>query len=51
MLLYPGPVLLLARMHESRWSLVMTVLAYIMVVKALPCCSARTSSESPLLSF
>ncbi len=35
MLLYPAPVLLLARMHESRWSLVMTILAYVMVVKGI----------------
>ena len=35
LLLYPAPVLVLARMHASRWSLVMTVLAYIMVVKGI----------------
>ena len=35
LLLYPAPVLMLARMHESRLSLVMTVVAYIMVVKGI----------------
>ncbi|MBT3192468.1 MAG: hypothetical protein HN341_07930 [Verrucomicrobia bacterium] len=35
MLLYPGPVLLLARLHESRLSLVMTVVAYILVIKGI----------------
>ncbi len=35
LLLYPAPVLVLARMHESRLSLVMTVMAYIMIVKGI----------------
>ncbi len=35
MLLYPAPVLALAQMHDSRLSLVMTVVAYIIVVKGI----------------
>jgi uncharacterized protein YjeT (DUF2065 family) len=35
MLLYPAPVLMLARGHESRLSLVITVVAYILVVKGM----------------
>jgi len=35
MLLFPAPVLTLARLHDSRLSLVMTVVAYILVVKGI----------------
>jgi hypothetical protein len=35
MLLYPAPVLTLARLHDSRLSLVMTVVAYILVIKGI----------------
>jgi uncharacterized protein YjeT (DUF2065 family) len=35
LLLYPAPVLLLARLHDSPWSLVMTVVAYIMIIKGM----------------
>jgi uncharacterized protein YjeT (DUF2065 family) len=35
LLLCPAPILLLARLHESPWSRVMTVVAYVMVVKGV----------------
>ncbi len=35
MLLYPAPVLMLARQHESRLSLVITIVAYVLVVKGM----------------
>ncbi len=35
LLLYPAPVLTLARLHESRLSLVISIVAYIMVVKGI----------------
>ncbi len=35
LLLYPAPVLAAARLHPSRWSVVMSVLAYVCVVKGM----------------
>jgi len=35
LLLYPAPLLEAARLHESNWSVVMSVLAYIMVIKGM----------------
>ena len=35
LLLYPAPLLEAARLHESDWSVVMSVLAYIMVIKGM----------------
>lgn len=35
LLLYPAPLLEAARLHDSRWSVVMSVVAYIMIIKGL----------------
>ena len=35
LLLYPAPLLAAARLHDSNWSLVMSVVAYIMVIKGM----------------
>lgn len=35
LLLYPAPVLVLARLHSSPWSLLMSVVCYIMVMKGI----------------
>ncbi len=35
LLLYPAPLLEAARLHESRWSVVMSLVAYVMVVKGM----------------
>jgi len=35
MLLYPAPVLALARVHESSFSIVMSVVAYIIIIKGM----------------
>ena len=35
LLLYPAPLLAAARIHPSRWSVVMSVVAYIMIVKGI----------------
>ncbi len=35
LLLYPAPLLEAARLHDSRWSVVMSVVAYAMVIKGM----------------
>lgn len=54
LLLYPAPLLEAARLHPSRWSVVMSVVAYMMVVKGMLLLLSpyyfRRFSEKPLSS-